>query len=135
MASYLEMEYPRRILVIEDDEEVQALLKDEFSDEGCRVLQAVNGEEAKRLIEEGMFDLVITDLRFPKGEGLDMLPMVKSRNPEIPVIVITAFGEAKTREEAFQRGADRFLSKPFRTKELKAAVQEAMQKRKGGSER
>ncbi len=133
MASVQARAYPQRILIIEDDDEVQALLKDEFSDEGCRVLQATNGVDAERLIKEGMFDLVITDLRFPKGNGLEMLPIVKRQNPEVPVIVITAFGERKARTEAVRRGADRFISKPFRIKDLKIAVQEVMEKRRGDS--
>lgn len=118
------------ILVVEDDLEVQALLKDEFLDEGYRVLQALDGEEAERIIEEEFFDVVIMDLGFPKGHGFHLLPIIKKRDKNIPVIIFSAFGDTKTRTEALRKGADRFVEKPFRMGALKNTVKEVVLKNK-----
>ena len=120
-----------RILVAEDDPEMRALLTDELSDEGYEVIPAEDGEEAADKIAHEGFDLVITDIRMPNIGGFELLPIVKEVCPDIPVIVVTAFGDESSFSEAYEKGAVDYISKPFRILDLKNAVKQAL-KRKGG---
>lgn len=120
-----------RILVAEDDPEMRALLTDELSDEGYEVIPAEDGVEAADKIAHEGFDLVITDIRMPNIGGFELLPIVKEVCPDIPVIVVTAFGDEPSFNEAYEKGAVDYISKPFRILDLKNAVKQAL-KRKGG---
>lgn len=124
-------EHPVRILVVEDDAEMRSFLSDELSDEGYDVREAGNGEEAAQVIAEEALDLIITDVRMPKVGGLDLLPHVKAAYPDLPVIVITAFGDWPILSEAYERGAVDYLDKPFKIIDLKNSIKRALQK-KGG---
>ena len=120
-----------RILVVEDDSEMRALLNDELSDEGYEVIQAGDAAEAAVRVSRESFDLVITDMKMPKLGGLELLPVVKEACPDLPVIVITAFADGPTLVEAYVKGAFCYISKPFKIMELKNEVRKALQK-KGG---
>nr|NIN23433.1 response regulator [Candidatus Aminicenantes bacterium]NIN47137.1 response regulator [Candidatus Aminicenantes bacterium]NIN90061.1 response regulator [Candidatus Aminicenantes bacterium]NIT28559.1 response regulator [Candidatus Aminicenantes bacterium] len=96
-----------RILVVEDDLEMRSLLADELSEDGYDVVQAGDGVEAVTKVANQRFDLVITDMRMPKMGGLELLPAVKKVSPDIPVIVISSFGDWQTSAEAKERGSFR----------------------------
>jgi len=113
-----------RILIVEDDEEMRALLKDSLLEEGIEFDSAGNGSEAIRKLVEESFDLVITDIRTPGLTGLDILPRIKKLRPETLIIVITAFGSEEVRLKSFDRGAAAYLEKPISMNRLKALVQE-----------
>ena len=94
------------ILVVEDDEEMRSLLQDFLKDEGYESDSADNGSEAVRKLTEQPFDLIITDIRMPGLTGLDILAAVKKLEPEVPVIVITAFWGEDVYRRSMARGAD-----------------------------
>ena len=113
-----------RILIIEDDEEMRALLKDSLLEEGVEADSATNGSEALRKLVKESFDLVITDIRMPGLTGLDILPVIKRLQPNASVIVITAFGSEEVYRRSFEKGAAGYLEKPIHMERLKTLVHE-----------
>jgi DNA-binding response OmpR family regulator len=132
------LEYPSpnaRVLIIEDDEEMRSLLKDFFVKEGFETDSVSNGYDAFGIITKKPFDLVVTDIRMPGLTGLDILPRIKKIQPEVAIIVITAFGTEEVRRKAFERGAKAYLEKPIHFQELRGLIHDvilAKEKRVGG---
>jgi len=114
----------KRILIIEDDEEMRSLLKDFFEEEGFEIDSVSNGSDAFRILVRELFDLVITDHRMPGLTGLDILPGIKKLQPETPIIVITAFGSKEVHHRAMERGATAYLEKPLHFHELRTMIHE-----------
>ncbi|MEO5617089.1 MAG: response regulator transcription factor [Candidatus Eisenbacteria bacterium] len=113
-----------RILVVDDDRRVVELLEIAFGNQGFQVLMAADGDEAIRSVAQDKPDLVVLDVRLPRRSGLDVCEMLRRDHPDfaVPIIVVSAAVETETRLQAFARGADDFLSKPFSPKELVARV-------------
>jgi CheY-like chemotaxis protein len=109
------------ILLVEDDSEMRTLLRDELSDLGCQILEAKDGNDALKRIMDSPPDLILTDLRMPAGE-LDYLDRIRALAPACPVILMTAFGDARTKEEAFKSGVAAYFDKPVRMSHLRAAA-------------
>jgi len=120
------MDNKKRILVVEDDEEMRSLLKDFIEAEGFEIDSVGNGSEAFRILVRELFDLVITDIRMPGLTGLDIIPGINKLQPETPIIVITAFGSEEVHRRAMERGATAYLEKPLRFHELKTMIHEIM---------
>ena len=123
--------HPYRILVVEDDSEMRSLLADELSDEGYEVIQAEDGAEAALIVVRNHLDLVISDMKMPKMGGLALSSVVKEANPDVPVIVITAFADGPTLIEAYEKGVADYISKPFKMLDLKNAVKKVLNKKEG----
>ena len=113
-----------RILIIEDDEEMRSLLKDSLEEEGFETDSVSNGSDAFRKLVKEPFNLILTDVRMPGLTGLDILPGIKKLQPEVPVIVITAFGSEEVYRRSIERGAAVYLEKPIRTNKLKTLIHE-----------
>src|SRR4030043_1093827 len=113
----------KRILIIEDDEEMRPLLKESLNEERYETDSVDNGSEAYRRLVSELFDLIITDIRMPGLTGLDILPGVRRLQPEAPIIVITAFGREGAHHKVFERGATAYLEKPIHLKNLRDLVQ------------
>lgn len=112
-----------RILVVDDDKRVLELLEIAFSNQGFRVLTASDGDEAIRHAAHEKPDLIILDVRLPRRSGLDVCELLRRDAPDgVPIIMVSAAVETETRLQAFARGADDFLPKPFSPKELVARV-------------
>jgi len=122
-----------RILIIEDDEEMRALLRDLLLEDGIEFDSAESGSEAIQKLAEEPFDLVITDIRMPGLTGLDILPGIKKLQPEACVIVITAFGSEEVRRKSFDRGATAYLEKPINMDRLKTLIQEMVSTKEKGA--
>ena len=116
----------KRILVVEDDAEMRSLLKDFFEEDGFEIDSVSNGSEAFRKIAREPFDLIITDIRMPGLTGLDILPGIKKLQPEVSIIVITAFGSEEVRRKALDRGATAYLEKPILFNKLRTLVHEVV---------
>lgn len=112
----------KRILIIEDDEEMRSLLRDFLNDEGYETDSADNGLEAYRRLVREFFDLIIADIRMPGLTGLDILPRVRKLHPEAPIIVITAFGSEEVCRKAYERGATLYLEKPIHLENLRELI-------------
>ena len=113
-----------RIMIIEDDEEMRSLLKDFFEEEGFETDSVSNGVDALRMLSKDHFDLVITDIRMPGLTGLDILPRIRRLKPEIPIIVMTAYGSDDVRRRSLERGATLYLEKPIHLSKLRTVIRE-----------
>jgi DNA-binding NtrC family response regulator len=115
----------KAILIIDDDAAMLRALSKVLSGEGAVVASASwAGEIMERLADnQGHFDLIITDLRMPILNGKSVLGAVKAALPEVPVIVMTAFGSPEVEAECLEKGAAAFLEKPLDTPQLLAALE------------
>jgi DNA-binding NtrC family response regulator len=112
----------KRILIIDDDEDMRSLLADLLEGEGFEPESVDNGSEAFRKMVHQSYDLVITDIRMTGLSGLDILPGLKKLQPGISVVAITAFGSDEVHRKALIRGADVYLEKPVRLEDLRRLV-------------
>lgn len=115
-----------RLLVVEDDAEMRALLADVLREEGNEVVEASNGAEALIRLRAEPFAAIVLDKNMPGLSGLDLLPGMRTICPNTPVIMITAFGDVATYVDAVEKGASAYLFKPFRMEELLQALRQAV---------
>jgi CheY-like chemotaxis protein len=119
----------KKMLIVDDEETLTYSLYQSFivASKEYEVITAASGEEAAEKMLETMFDLVITDIKMPGMDGLELLSLIKSNYPSTEVIVMTAYGSPEKREEALQKGARFYIEKPFEIKEIKQLVMELLQ--------
>ena len=124
-------ERPTRLLLVDDDEAACRLLSEVLERDSYRVVSALSADEAiAKLDDEGPFDAVLTDLRMPRKSGLDLLRVVRGKDPEALVLVLTAFGDAGAAGEAIRAGAYDFISKPYDIKTLRETLDRALGRRR-----
>lgn len=116
----------KTILLADDDVNLRRVLEFQLTEAGYKVLTAQDGVEALEIFADNNFDCVITDLRMPKLSGLELLEKIKITNAEIPVIVITAFGEVETAVAAMKAGAFDYINKPFNRDEILLTLERAL---------
>lgn len=119
-----------KILVVDDEQSLRDVLSIMLKRAGYTVTSAMDGEEAIELLNKEIFDLVITDLRMPKIDGMDVLKAVKSVSPETVVLIITAFATADSAVEAMKQGAYDYLTKPFQVDEVQLIIRNALERRR-----
>jgi len=115
----------RRILVVDDERNILLVLNKFLKQEGFFVETARSFEEAISRLSEP-FDLIITDMRLPGRSGIDLLKWVKERYPELPVVVITAYGSIESAVEAMKIGAANYLTKPIEHDEILAIIKHTL---------
>ncbi len=115
-----------RILVVDDDASLRRVLEYNLSEEGYVVETAGDGGEALEKLGREAFALVVTDIKMPGMDGMDLLKRIKADAPDTQVIVITAFGTIEMAVEAMKSGAFEYILKPFNRDELKLAVKKAL---------
>ena len=115
------------ILIVEDKESMAEMLRETLESEGYRVISATDGAEGIRLLKEDRVDLVLTDLKLPKKDGMGVLNASKEENQLIPVIVMTAFGSIEIAVDAMKGGAFDFITKPFDTDHLLVLIKRALE--------
>ena len=120
------------ILVVDDEPQITRVLKTTLSSQGYGVRSAGDGEEALNEMKGWQPDLIITDLRMPNVDGLELCRRVR-KDSEIPIIVLSVKGEETIKVEALDCGADDYITKPFSVNELLARVR-AMLRRSGSKE-
>lgn len=128
-----------RILIIDDDSEMRSLLEDFLSNQGHQVLSFGLATQALEALNptgklgsdqpEGDIDLIISDIKMPQIDGLEFTTQVKKIRPEIPIILITAFGSIETAIEAMRRGAFHYVVKPFKLTEMGVNIERALEYR------
>ena len=117
------------ILVVDDEKSLRDFLTIMLENEGYGVETASSGEKAVKLILEKDFDLVLTDFRMKKANGIEVLEAVKKQNPITPVVLMTAYASAETAVEAMKKGAYDYISKPFNVEDLQLMVKNAIEKK------
>jgi DNA-binding NtrC family response regulator len=101
-----------KILVVDDQESMRALLQDMLEVIGYDVMLAEGGEQALAILRENEFALVLSDLNMPGMDGTALLRSIKSSTPNLPVVIITGYGTFHTEKRVMKEGADGYISKP-----------------------
>ena len=109
---------PARLLVVEDRDSLRRLLERALRQEGYEVASAADGREGIRCLRQGGCDLVLTDLKLPGADGLEVLRAAREQSPPVPVVVMTAYGSVLAAVEAMKLGAVDFLEKPVEIDDL-----------------
>ncbi len=117
-----------KILIVDDEPSVSHSLALSLMVAGYQAEEAGSGEEAIRLIEKEIFDLVICDLRMEKMSGLEVLRQIKQCSPDTEVLLMTAFAAVETAVQAMKEGAYDYISKPFQHDELLLTVRKALER-------
>jgi len=117
---------PERILVVDDEPNMLGLFKKVLGKEGYEVVAVSSGEEAIEKLETERFDLLISDLKMPGLNGLDLLKKTKSVSPTLPCIMLTAHGTIDSAVSAMREGAYDYLPKPINNEEIKLTVKKAL---------
>jgi DNA-binding NtrC family response regulator len=115
------------ILLVEDKESMAQMLRETLEAGGYQTVIARDGAEGIRAISEGRFDLVLSDLKLPKKNGMEVLRASKAENPLTPVIVMTAYGSVDVAVTAIKEGAFDFITKPFDTDHLLLLIRRALE--------
>jgi len=118
-----------RILIIDDEPVMQDILATLLRREGFSVLQATTAQQGLRLADEHEVDLVLLDLMLPDRHGLEVLAELKKRDPEIVVVVITAFSSVESAITAMREGAFHYIPKPFKNQEVILTVRKGLEQR------
>jgi two-component system response regulator PilR (NtrC family) len=119
-----------RILVVDDERSMRDLLAIALRQAGYEVVQADGGEHAVEVLRTGDFDLVITDLRMRKVDGLGVLRAAREHSPGTVVLVVTAYASTETAVEAMKLGAYDYLTKPFKLDEIRLTVEKALERKR-----
>jgi DNA-binding NtrC family response regulator len=119
---------PERILVVDDEPNMLRLLKTILMDKtGYEVTTTNNPLEVSKLLQEDGYHVVITDLKMPLVDGMDLIEIIKKIDRNLPIIIITAYGTIETAEEAVQKGAYDFITKPFRKETILITIRRALE--------
>lgn len=117
-----------KILIIDDETDMLVMLEMLITDKTPHEVVSTNNPfEIEELLSRHNINLVITDLKMPMVDGMEVLEVVKKKDADIPVIVITAFGTLEAAEEAVHRGAYDFITKPFRKEQILVAIERALE--------
>jgi two-component system response regulator AtoC len=115
-----------QVLVVDDEPNMRRVLAALLEREPCEVLQAADGAEALKVLEDNVVHVIIADLRMPNVDGMELLKRVNARDPNLPFIVLTAHGTVDTAVEAMKLGAFDFVTKPFEKDELLGVARKAL---------
>ena len=115
-----------KILVIDDEDIVRMSCSRTLRPEGFEVSLAKNGVEGLKMASENMFDLVLTDLKMPDMDGIEVLRSIKEKWPKTEVIIVTGYQTVDTAVKAIKLGANNYIEKPFTPDALILAVTEAL---------
>ena len=117
-----------KILIVDDEPDMLVMLEMLITDKTPHEVVSTNNPfEIEELLANSEVNLVITDLKMPMLDGIEVLQLVKKKDADIPVIVITAFGTLEAAEEAVHRGAYDFITKPFRKEQILVAIERALE--------
>ncbi len=113
----------KRILLVDDHKNTRILVNELLSGMGYRVLQAEDGKEAMGLVEIGSINLVMTDLKMPGMDGIQLTRAIRRIRPDLPIIVYSAHRFIDTAPAALKAGANEYLAKPFLRTKIEQAVE------------
>ena len=119
-----------KILIADDDESIRFTLDTIFKDDGYITTTTKDGKNAKELIVQEKFDVIITDIKMPEIDGVELLKWIKDTYPQISVIMITGYASLDSSIDSLRAGADDYIVKPFDVDYLKIQVQGCIEKKK-----
>ena len=120
------MSRPRQILIADDETNIRKFLTKSLEREGYEARTVSTGKEALAALERERPDLLVLDVQLPDANGMEILSDLRRRDPDLPVIIITAYGEIKMAVEAIQAGASDFVAKPFDFNTLQRSIEKAL---------
>lgn len=113
----------KNILIVDDSHDLTQVIADFLSMHGYQVHTAHNGYDALECMGKKRVDIVVSDIHMPGMDGFTLMTEIKTRYPDIPIILITGFSVGEAKKIAFEKGADAFVAKPFRLKDLKCVIE------------
>ena len=119
----------KQVLIVDDEPNLRKILSAQLSRDGYDVLSAEDGEQGLAVLREHHIDLVVTDLKMPKIDGMQLLREALREDPDLPIVMITAHGTVDTAVEALKLGAFDYLTKPFDKDEVRQIVAKALKTR------
>lgn len=117
-----------KILLVDDEEIVLKSISALLAGEGHETVAKLSVPEALEAMKEAEFDLLITDIRMAPVDGMELIRIVHERDPDFPIIVISAYTADKVKDEGFKQGCSAYLSKPFRVQDVLDAVNTSLKK-------
>ncbi|HUF04006.1 MAG TPA: sigma-54 dependent transcriptional regulator [Aridibacter sp.] len=117
-----------KLLIVDDEVSYRDVLKVVFEEEGHSVRTASGGADALALVEADPADVIVSDVRMPDMDGIELLKRARKIRPEIGIVLMTAFGTIDTARNAFLLGADDFIQKPFKNDELKRIIERTVER-------
>lgn len=118
-----------KVMIVDDQTGIRRLLAEYFHSEGWKAVEAKNGQEAVNLLPESP-DVILLDMKMPVMDGLETLRYVRAASPDLPVIIMTAYGELDLVRQAESLGISAKISKPFDIESLREMVEQIYQRRK-----
>lgn len=112
----------KKILVVDDEPTIRKNINEYFTEFGFKITEAVDGEDAIIACSKEEFDLVLTDIRMPKMNGLKLLKSLKSLRPELPVVLMTGYDLSKKEIASLQYKADAYVLKPFSLEHIEKII-------------
>ncbi|MBK7140738.1 MAG: response regulator [bacterium] len=113
------------VLAVDDEPMMRSLLEKILTRDGYKILTAEDGEAALKVLSTESVSIVISDIKMPKLNGFELLKVIKTKYPEIGVIMMTAYGDTFTVKDALLLGADEYITKPFKSFEISLVVERA----------
>lgn len=122
------MEELKNILVVDNHQNILELLSNLLQMYKYQTFCALDTQSALKLLDEEKVDCVVTDVEMPKPNGFDLLDEIKNRHPQVPVIMISSYANAKMEKQAHANGASGFAAKPFSIETLQKMIENALDK-------
>ena len=119
----------RSVLVVDDERNMLTVMEFALKDVGYRVLTAERAEDAMEYVQDPDLDVILSDLKMPGMGGHEFIKRVRQLRPDVPIIVVTAYGSIRSAIECVQAGASNYLTKPFEPEELQFSVENALRYR------
>jgi len=117
-----------RILVIDDEVDMLSLIRLILTEKtDYEIITTNNPLEVSNLLNEKKFDVIVTDLKMPIMDGLDVVDAIRKQDALVPIIIITAYGSVESAEEAVKKGAFDYITKPFRQEQLLISLKRALE--------
>lgn len=116
------------ILVVDDESAQRQILSGHLKQKGFSILEAASGEDAYKIVNDKLVDIIITDFKMPGLSGLDLLKKVKVNNPEVAIVIVTAFGTIEMAVQAMKEGAYDYLTKPVDLDELDLLIKRIVER-------
>ena len=115
-----------RILIVDDEQKMRRILQIILGKQRYDIDLAKDGIEALDFFQRQQYDLVITDLKMPRMDGMELIGFIRREKPDVPVIVITAHGSVESAVKAMKSGAYDYITKPFENEEIRIVVSKAV---------
>ncbi len=121
------MSSSKQILIVDDSQDLTHVIADFLGMYGYQVYTAHDGYDALECMHSQHIQVVVSDIHMPRMDGFTLMGEIKAKYPKVPIVLITGFSISEAQKLAFDRGADAFVAKPFKLKELKSVIESVSQ--------